>query len=653
MIHAATKALRTLGDWTRPPAGLAARFAAATFFLSDVFAAGMATPLDVAWAVAGCLAAALLVIGLATRWTALIALAVGGAAVAGVDAPGLWAIDQAPTFAFWELPVFAWLALGGGGPWSVDHGLARAKTTGTVVTGVETPDHGLASMAAAASRLLARLALGAGAVLACLGDPVTLAFGIAAAALLAAGMTTRLVAFAVAAGLAGVFVAGGGVPAGPLGLTLILAGFVVVHGPGRWSVDWVWRQDGPRRAPPKDAPRVVIVGAGFAGLEAAKTLLDEPVRVTIVARANHHLFQPLLYQVATAALTPADIATPIRELFRGARNVDVLMGGVESVDTAAKLIRVGERRLSYDYALFATGARHAYFGNDQWEAHAPGLKRLEDAVDMRNRLLRSFEMAEAACDAQERAAWQTVVIIGAGPTGVELAGSVAELAHHGMTFEFDEINPADTRIVLIDMADRALAALHPFAGAHAKTALEKDGVDVMLGVGATDIDEDGVTLTTGERIAAKTVFWAAGVQASPVGQWLGVDTNRRGQVPVGPTLEPEGLTDVFVAGDVAQTTNPDAKPVPGIAPAAKQAGKFAAKSIAARARGKRGPKRFRYRHYGDLATIGRGAGVADFGWLKLTGAPAWALWSVAHVYFLIGLRNRIAIALSWAWAFIT
>jgi NADH dehydrogenase FAD-containing subunit/uncharacterized membrane protein YphA (DoxX/SURF4 family) len=399
-------------------------------------------------------------------------------------------------------------------------------------------------------------------------------------------------------------------------------------------------------------PRVVIVGAGFGGISCAARLRRAPISVTLIDRANHHLFQPLLYQVATAALSPGDIAAPVRPLFRDAANVRVLLGTVTGVDRQAQTVLLGERSIPYDYLVLATGAAHSYFGKDQWAPYAPGLKRVEDATEMRRRILLAFERAEAAEDAAERAAQLTFLIVGGGPTGVELAGAIAELAHFGMDKEFRAFDPADARVILVQSAPRLLPAFDERLAAIAQRSLQQLGVDVRLGSRVEDIDADGVVVS-GKRIAARTVLWAAGVAASPAARWLGVAADNAGRIEVGADLSVPGVPNVYAIGDTALSLAWQDRPVPGLAPAAKQAGDYVARQIRGRVDGTPNTAPFAYRHRGSLATIGRKAAVADFGPIRLWGAPAWWLWGLVHVGFLVGLRNRIATMLNWFWAYLT
>jgi NADH dehydrogenase len=401
-----------------------------------------------------------------------------------------------------------------------------------------------------------------------------------------------------------------------------------------------------------DGPlRVVVIGAGFAGLSAAKRLSRMPVALTIIDQRNHHLFQPLLYQVATAGLSPADIATPIRGLFSGQRNVRVLLNEVTGVDTQAREVLLDGRRIAYDVLIVATGARHAYFGHDNWEPFAPGLKQIEDATSIRRRILIAFEHAEAEEDADKRRRLMTFAIIGAGPTGVELAGAIAELAKVALAKDFQTIDPRDARIILIEAGDRVLPAFPPSLSRKAHDSLVALGVEVRTGAAVTECTEKDVSVGD-ERIAAGTILWAAGVMASPAARWLHAAHDRAGRVTVHPDLTLPEHPEIFVIGDTACVSGPDGKPLPGLAPVAKQQGQYVAQAIRARlSGGSIAP--FRYRDLGSLATIGRGRAVADFGWIRLSGRLAWLLWGLVHIAFLIGFRNRIVVLMDWLWAYLT
>jgi NADH dehydrogenase len=397
--------------------------------------------------------------------------------------------------------------------------------------------------------------------------------------------------------------------------------------------------------------KVVILGGGFAGLEAAKALAAAPVEVTVIDRQNHHTFQPLLYQVATAALTPADVAWPIRGVLSRQRNARVLMAEVEGIDLAARRVRTAAGEYPYDVLVVATGATHAYFGHDDWAPYAPGLKRIEDATGIRRRILMAFERAELTDDPAARQALTTFVVIGGGPTGVEMAGAIADIARNALPPDFRNVDPAAARVLLIEAGPRILPTFPEALSAYARRALSRMGVEVRVGAPVTGVDAQGVLLGS-ERIAAGAVIWAAGVQASPAAAWLGAAHDRAGRVEVGADLTLPGHPEVFVIGDTAAARTEAGAPIPGLAPAAKQMGRYVGRTIAARLAGRAsGP--FRYRHQGDLATIGRTAAIVKFGALTLTGFAGWVFWSVVHVYFLIGLRNRIAVAWSWLWDYVT
>ena len=397
-------------------------------------------------------------------------------------------------------------------------------------------------------------------------------------------------------------------------------------------------------------PHVVIIGGGFAGLWATRALASAPVRITLVDRGNHHLFQPLLYQVATAGLSAPDIAAPLRHILRKQRNVEVRMATVSGIDAHAKRITLADGdTLDFDQLLLASGATHAYFGNDQWAAHAPGLKTLDDALALRRKLLIAFERAEATDDPAERDAWLSFAVVGAGPTGVEMAGTLAEIARHTLTHEFRNIDPSKARVRLIEAGPRVLATFPEDLSAKAKRQLEKLGVEVSLGTPVSEINAAGYRL--GDTFApAKTVVWAAGVAASPLGKLLGAPLDRAGRVQVAPDLSVPGHPDIHVAGDLASLLQANGKPVPGVAPAAKQMGRVVAANIRARLAGKPSTA-FAYKDFGNLATIGRMAAVVDLGKLRFSGMLAWWFWLVMHVFFLIGFRNRLVVLLNWWWAY--
>jgi NADH dehydrogenase len=404
------------------------------------------------------------------------------------------------------------------------------------------------------------------------------------------------------------------------------------------------RDDGP--------PRVVIVGAGFAGLTAAKQLGKAAVRLTVIDRRNYHLFQPLLYQVATAGLSPADIATPIRSVLSHQRNTTVLLGKVTGIDKEARMVELDDRRIPYDILIVATGARHAYFGRDEWERVAPGLKKIDDATDIRRRILMAFETAETTDDEAERRRLLTFVVIGGGPTGVELSGAIAELARKALAADFRNVDPCAARVMLVESGARVLATFPESLSAAAQRALEKLGVEVRLGQPVTRCDESGV-MVSGNCIEARTILWAAGVAASPAAKWLGAEADRAGRVKVEPDLRLPGHPEILVLGDTASVADSTGKPLPGIAPVAKQQGKYAVQVILSHLKGGPAPPIFRYRHLGNLATVGRKVAVADFGFLRMHGRLAWLLWGLVHVFFLIGFRNRLAVLLDWLWAYVT
>ncbi|MCP3138867.1 NAD(P)/FAD-dependent oxidoreductase [Pyxidicoccus xibeiensis] len=401
----------------------------------------------------------------------------------------------------------------------------------------------------------------------------------------------------------------------------------------------------------EDLPHVVILGGGFAGLYAARHLQKAPVRVTLVDRHNHHLFQPLLYQVATATLSPSEIASPLRSLL-GPRGINVLLADVTGVDTAQKRVQLADGELQYDYLIIATGATHSYFGNDQWAKFAPGLKSIEDAVEIRRRILMAFELAERETDPERRRALLNFVIIGAGPTGVELAGSLAEISRHSLPGDFQNIDPRDARIILIEGVDKVLPVYPDDLSQNARRTLEKLGVEVRTGARVTNIDETGVFIGA-EFIPARTVLWAAGVAASPVARSLGVELDRAGRVQVTPELTVPGHDNVFVVGDLASIKGADGQPVPGLAPAAMQEGKHAALNLRRKLEGK--PlEPFKYWDRGSYAVIGRGHAVGiAFRRFKQTGFPAWMAWLFIHIAFLIGFRSRLAVLLDWAYSYLT
>jgi NADH dehydrogenase len=403
--------------------------------------------------------------------------------------------------------------------------------------------------------------------------------------------------------------------------------------------------------PAAGTPHVVIIGGGFGGLNAARAFDGALVRVTIVDRRNHHLFQPLLYQVATASLSPADIASPIRAILRKQENARVLLAEATAIDLERKEVVLDDERLSYDYLIVAAGARHSYFGHDEWEERAPGLKSLEDALEIRRRILLAFEDAERATDETERDRLMTFVVVGGGPTGVELAGALGEISRHTLARDFERIDPTWAKIYLLEAGPRILPMFPEKLARKAVMDLNRLGVRVRPGALVTQIDEEGVWLGD-ERIRACTVLWAAGVLASPLARTLGVPLDRAGRVPVEPDLSITGHPEVFVVGDLASLTGADGKPLPGVAQVAIQQGRWAAANVL-RSLGGEPMQPFRYRDYGNMATIGRNRAIADIHGRRLSGFPAWVAWLFIHVMYLIGFRNRLVVMLQWMWAYFT
>jgi NADH dehydrogenase/putative oxidoreductase len=481
----------------------------------------------------------------------------------------------------------------------------------------------------------------------------TLAPGLAllAALLLACGAATRIAAM----GLLVLVPLSQLAPADERLYWSLLLAILVVHGAGPYAID-AWLAGRLRRfVPPVDLaalPHVVVVGGGFGGVATVRGLRTGPCHITMIDQRNYHLFQPLLYQVATASLSPADIATPVRSLFRTQPNVKVLLGTVTGVDTEAKTVRLEHQVIRYDYLVLATGARHSYFGHDDWATFAPGLKTIEDSTAIRRRLLLAFEEAESAALDADRDAWLTFVIVGGGPTGVELAGAIAELARHGLNQEFRSIDPTRARVMLVQSGPRLLPSFPEVLSREAHRALTLLGVEVVLDQAVETVSDTSVVIGS-TIVPARTVLWAAGVMASPAAAWLGVQPDRAGRVPVGPALNVPGLDAVFAIGDTAASGAWAGRPVPGLAPAAKQGGTYVARVIRAQLTGGTAPPPFRYRHFGSLATIGRQSAVADFGFLRLRGAFAWWMWGAAHLAFLGGGQNRVTVLIQWLWAYVT
>jgi NADH dehydrogenase len=399
-------------------------------------------------------------------------------------------------------------------------------------------------------------------------------------------------------------------------------------------------------------PRVVIAGAGFGGLQAAKALAKVHVDVTLVDAYNHHCFQPLLYQVATAALSPADVAWPIRAILRAQKNVRVIMARVLAIDAPARRVHTSQIDLAYDYLILATGSTHSYFGHDDWAPFAPGLKHIADATEIRRRFLLAFERAEVAEDEAAQQRLLTFVIVGGGATGVEMAGAIAEVARRTLQHDFRRIDPRTSRIILIEAGPRLLPTFPAPLADYATRSLRGMGVEIALGRAVTGCDAEGVSLD-GSRIEAATVIWAAGVVASPAAEWIGAEPDRAGRIKVNADLTVPGRPEIFAVGDTASVVAGDGRPVPGIAPAAKQMGNYVAKVIAARVQERPAPPPFAYHHLGDLATIGRKSAVVKLGVFQITGFLGWLFWSAVHIYFLIGLRNRFVVALNWLWSYMT
>ena len=394
--------------------------------------------------------------------------------------------------------------------------------------------------------------------------------------------------------------------------------------------------------------KVVIIGAGFGGLEAARALRNTPVDLTVADRHNHHCFQPLLYQVATAVISPADIAWPVRSILRRQQNASVVMCSIKSIDTKARVVRTDSLDLPYDYLVLATGVTHSYFGHDDWQAAAPGLKTLTDATKIRSHILLSFERAETAGSERDRRRLLTFVVVGGGPTGVEMAGAIAEIARHALRYDFRHIDPRSSRILLIEGGPRILPTFTEKLAAYADRSLRKMGVEIMTGAMVTECRRDGVSLGK-KRIESEAIVWAAGVVAGPAANWIGAEQDLAGRIKVERDLSVPGHPEIFAVGDTAVLPGP----IPGIAPAAKQMGRYVGKLIAARIAGAKEAKPFVYRHAGDLATIGRKSAVVKLHRIELTGFIGWLFWSVAHIYFLIGIRNRFVVAITWLWSYIT
>ncbi|HVN42489.1 MAG TPA: FAD-dependent oxidoreductase, partial [Steroidobacteraceae bacterium] len=635
-------------------------------FLSPVRAAYLGVAIEVIGSV-------LLVLGFMTRYAAvpmLVLSLVIQFAYKPFDSQLFWAV------------LFGWYAVVGAGHFSMDHLLRRglADSALPVVPSILKFSHWLRVRVGPVYVSVLRIwlatallvyathvtrpstgVLGTLASLLPLGVVAHLPEGVALAggALLLLGLGTRYLAAAMIATLALTAMID---PRETDAVYLLMTfAILIVFGGGELSLDRLLRALLDRYFPHNDMrdpraleglPRVVIVGAGFAGLSCAAALRHARVAVTLIDRANFHLFQPLLYQVATAGISPGDIASPIRQLFRNAFNVRVLLGTVTGIDAQARIVKTDRSDIPYDHLVLATGATHSYFGKDAWAQHAPGLKRIEDALEIRRRILTAFEQAEAAGTPEERASLLTFLIVGGGPTGVELAGAIAELAHHGMDKQFRTFDPAEARVILVQSGPRLLPAFPERLSAIAQRSLEQLGIEVLLNSRVQAIDGEGVAVG-GKRIVARTVLWAAGVMASPAARWLNAPADNAGRVVVAPDLSVTGFSNVYAIGDTAASNAWNGQPVPGLAPAAKQAGAYVARLIRAKVEGRPVPAAFRYKHLGSLATIGRKSAVVDFKFVKLWGAPAWWLWGLVHVSFLVGLRNRVATMVNWFWAYLT
>ena len=594
----------------------------------------------------------LLVIGLLTRPVALL-LALG----IGLDGGAMLTGPQ--------LVLLAWLAGAGAGPISLDY-LLRRGLARVPVWAVRAGNRFYAQCNAIArialpliTRLNLALVIAGGTGFAAWFVPGTGALVTApwwvlvTCWALALGVATRPAALLLCVLALAVFP--GAIP-GRFGVVLLLA-LVAASGAGVVSLDallvrWIDRTVRRRNAPDGTVPHVVVVGGGFGGLAVVRALRRTTCRITLVDRSNHTLFQPLLYQVATAALSPADIALPIRSVLRGQGNVAIRLAEVTGIDGVTREIVLPQGRIAFDYLVLATGARHSYFGKDHWATHAPGLKSLDDATAIRGRMLLAFERAESEADLAERNALLTFVIVGGGPTGVELAGAVAEFARTGLEKEYRTFDPAGARVVLVQSAARVLPAFSAAQSARAERVLRELGIDVRTGARVTDVDSSGVAVD-GERIAARTVFWAAGVAASPAAHWLGQAGDAAGRVVVGEDLSVAGWLGVYAIGDTAASKGWGGMAVPGLAPAATQQGRHVAGVLRAAIEGRAMPAAFHYRHRGNLATVGRMAAVAELGRVYLWGAPAWWFWGAAHVLLLAGGRNRAAVVLNWLWAYLT
>jgi putative oxidoreductase len=587
-------------------------------------------------------------------------------------------IEPFDTQLFW-IALFCWYVIHGAGPISLDHLLRRGLADSAIplIPRAIRFSEWLRTSGTPWYLTVLRLWLGAALVVAASADarlllggasaerwlPLDVAMRLPMVAALVGGIAlmigagTRYVALLLLLGLFAFSVADPRL-SDSIYLLMLLA-ILVVHGGGELAIDALARRWQSRlfsipssgELASRNWPRVVIVGAGFGGLRCAQALKGAKVAVTLIDRNNFHLFQPLLYQVATAALSPGDIATATRQIFRDAPATRLLLSTVTGIDTEKRLVLTERREIPYDYLVLATGATHSYFGKDEWARHAPGLKRVEDALEVRRRILTAFERAEESVNESEKAALLTFVIVGGGPTGVELAGAIAELARFGLDQDFRTFDPASARIILVQAGARLLPTFPERLSSIAQRALEKLGVEIRLASRVNHIDEQGVGVDA-ERIEARTILWAAGVEASPAATWLKAPSDRAGRVVVGEDLRVPGLANVFAVGDTVASNAWNGQPVPGLAPAAKQGGAYVARQIRALIGARAPMPAFRYRHFGSLATIGRKAAVADFGAVKLWGASAWWLWGVVHIGFMLGMRNRVATLLNWFWSYL-
>lgn len=570
-----------------------------------------------------------------------------------------------------RLGLLVWLAVYGAGPLSLDALLARGLSLaplgimGYLLRAYEWVDQYIAAHFVVVVRLAIATAFVSSAILWLPGAGGMVPFGspeytalrymiFIAGWLVAAGLLTRISLVAGMVAVAGVNTLASMDDRFSVLLPLIL---VAVSGPGPKSIDALLVKLAKMHARQPEGlsaeiPHVVVVGGGFGGIAVVAGLRKSPCRITLIDQNNHHLFQPLLYQVATAALSAGQIAIPIRSLFRNQFNVQVRLGKVTGVDASTREVEIGATKVKYDYLVLATGAQHSYFGQDDWASFAPGLKSLDDAVSIRSQILRAFEEAENSDDDAQRRAWLTFVIVGGGPTGIELAGAIAELARHGLEQEYRNIDPSKARVVLLQAGSRLLPTFPPRLSEATLRSLQDLGVEVRLDTRVTGIDETGVDL--GDRhIAARTTVWAAGVAASAAAEWLGQQTDRSGRLTVAQDLSVPAFQNIYAIGDTALSLGWDGNPVPGLAPAARQQGKYVARVIGAQLAGHRPPPVFQYRHWGSLATIGRQAAVAHLGGVCVRGAIAWWFWGAAHIFFLVGGRNRLAVIFDWIWSYLT